>query len=158
MFTEDGLQKVEAYIEELKAKRKEILDAGLDTASDELPTVTDILTDIEFIGFDEDGEYLNSWAVTDEYDADAPISLRLNVDFVNAIEALEKMALDVEANDLEFKDGEIEINIDGDVIVCEYAESQQASMTRKVFGSSDIFDDISEVCDLCDKHGWAYVV
>ena len=157
MFTGEGLAKVEAYIEELKAKRKEILDAGLDTATDELPTVTDILADIEFIGFDEDGEYLNSWAVTDEYDADAPISLQLNIDFVNAIEALEKMVLDVEANELEFKDGEIEINIDGDVTVCEYAESQGASIIRKVFGSSDIFDDISEVYDLCDKHGWAYV-
>ena len=157
MFTEEGLQKVEAYIEELKAKRKEILDAGLDTATDELPTVSDILTDIEFIGFDEDGEYFNGWAVTDEYDADAPISLRLNIDFVNAIEALEKMALDVGTNDLEFSDGEIEINIDGDVTINECSESQGASMLRKEFGSTDIFDDISEVYELCNKHGWAYV-
>lgn len=79
------------------------------------------------------------------------------VNLFTPLESLEKMALTVEANDLEFSDGEIEIIIDRDITVNEYSESQEASMLRKKFGPSEIFDDISEVYELCNKHGWAYV-
>lgn len=61
------------YVMELAAKRKEILDARLDTADFELPSKEDIVNDIVFgMGFDEDGEYYNNWAVTDNYDSDYP--------------------------------------------------------------------------------------
>lgn len=84
VLTEEGLRKVKQYVRELDAKRKEILDAGKDTI-DETPnpvTVEDIEEDINFTGIDEDGEYYNGWYVTDNYDADYPISLMLGVDFI----------------------------------------------------------------------------
>ena len=82
-FTEKGLEKVYSFIAECEAKRKEILDAGKDTANEtNLPTEEAILDDLEFTGVDEDGEYYNGWGVTDRYDSDEPLSLTLGTDFV----------------------------------------------------------------------------
>lgn len=83
-LTELGKREVDTYIRELKAKRKEILDARKDTAdSTELPTEDDILMDIAHF-IDEDGEYCNSWGCTDEYNADYPLYLKQNIHFVEA--------------------------------------------------------------------------
>ena len=80
ILTKIGERKVKEYIEELKAKRKEILDARLDTANEtKLPTIEDILSDI--YSFEEDNEYYNNWGVTDNYDADLPIWLEENIDY-----------------------------------------------------------------------------
>lgn len=87
ILTKSGRKAAETYIRELEAKRKEILDAGSDTADETtLPTVEDIEADIDFIGLDaNDGDpsYYNSWGVTDSYDADKPICLEYGVDFVD---------------------------------------------------------------------------
>ncbi len=81
VFTEKGKKEVEYYIKGLSSKRKEILDARKDTAEDtNLPTADDILADIPFEGIDERGEYYNGWGVTDHYDADYPILLKLGRD------------------------------------------------------------------------------
>lgn len=80
ILTKIGERKVKEYIEELKAKRKEILDARLDTANEtELPTIEDILSDI--YNFEKDNEYYNNWGVTDNYDGDLPIWLEENIDY-----------------------------------------------------------------------------
>lgn len=80
-FTEIGKTKVKAYITELKAKRKEILDAGLDTADETtLPDEKDILDDIEF--FEEENEYYNSWGVTDNYNGDNALYLKRGEDYI----------------------------------------------------------------------------
>ena len=84
-LTKHGKRVVESYIRELEAKRKEILDAGKDTADEtELPTAEDILSDVSFTGInwdDSDGPcYYNGWAVTDHYDSDLPILLKLGRD------------------------------------------------------------------------------
>lgn len=87
-FTEAGMKSVSSYIKELEAKRKEILDAGLDTAEDTcIPDVATIVSDIEAFGFDSytgdnDKEYCNGWGVTDNYAADYPLLLKLGRDFV----------------------------------------------------------------------------
>ena len=82
-LTDKGILTAKLYIDELKAKRKEILDAGLDTTDDtHLPTVEDIESDLNFTDVDEDGCYYNSWGVTDHYDGDTPIGLELGVDFM----------------------------------------------------------------------------
>lgn len=82
-LTEHGWSVVKNFIANCEAKRKEILDAGKDTASDIiLPTPRDIICDIEFFGIDDDGLYCNSWGVTDNYDSDTPCCLMLNTDFV----------------------------------------------------------------------------
>lgn len=71
------------------------------------------------------------------------------------IEELEKVALNIEANDIEFSDGEIEINIgDLTVTIFEYSESQQAAMPRKIFGPVRDFKNIDDIRKLCEKHSW----
>ncbi len=86
-LTEKGNRKVNRFIKECEAKRKEILDAGLDTAEEtEIPTVDDIIADIEFVGIDEEGEYYNSFGVTDHYEADTMMSLWKDIDFVETDE------------------------------------------------------------------------
>ena len=46
-LTQTGEDKVKFYIKTLELKRKEILDAGKDTANEtKLPTIEDIVTDI----------------------------------------------------------------------------------------------------------------
>lgn len=81
-LTAIGMKKVTAYINELAAKRKEIIDARLDTADETaLPDVNDILDDIE--SFEENGEYLNGWGVTDNYNSDYPLNLVRGVDYTD---------------------------------------------------------------------------
>ena len=80
-FTEAGKTKVNIYIAELKAKRKEILDAGLDTADETiLPDEKDILDDIDF--FEEENEYYNNWGVTDNYNGDYALFLKRGEDYI----------------------------------------------------------------------------
>lgn len=82
-LTEHGEKITKNYIAELKAKRKEILDAKKDTADKTvLPTIDDILLDVLFMGLDNNDEYYNGWAVTDNYDADYPLLLKLGRDLI----------------------------------------------------------------------------
>lgn len=92
ILTENGRRNAMAFIRELEAKRKEILDAGKDTADDtDIPTVEDIMYDISFVGItkdDPDGPcYCNGWGATDNYDSDSPMYLKLGRDFVPVAEA-----------------------------------------------------------------------
>lgn len=91
-LTEEGIRECERFILECKAKRKEILDAKLDTADDTtLPTIEGIESDIA--GFiDDEGEYYNCWGVTDSYSSDYPISLVLGVHFLNIEDKASKAA------------------------------------------------------------------
>ncbi|MBQ7428400.1 hypothetical protein [Butyrivibrio sp.] len=83
VLTEQGKKVVHAFIAECKAKRKEILDAGLDEEGDTvIPTTKDIEADIAFIGVDDDGDYYNSWGITDNTEYDLPIHLTYGIDFV----------------------------------------------------------------------------
>lgn len=80
-LTEQGKGECKRYISELKAKRKEILDAGLDTADEtEIPTIEDIESDISWQDVIED-DYYNNWGVTDNYNGDYPLGLELGKDF-----------------------------------------------------------------------------
>lgn len=90
VLTNEGKDRVRGYIRELRAKRKEILDAGKDTADEtKIPTAEDILSDISFMGIDWDDPsgpcYVNGWGVTDNYDADYPLSLNLGRDFTDEL-------------------------------------------------------------------------
>lgn len=79
-LTQTGERKVKFYIKNLKSKRKEILDADKDTANEtKLPTIKDIIADVE--AFEENGEYLNNWGVTDNYDSDFPLWLERGEDY-----------------------------------------------------------------------------
>ena len=90
LLTKEGERRANEYIRELEAKRKEILDAGKDTAEDtHLPGKDDILSDIAFTGIDWDDPdgpcYVNGWGVTDNYDADYPLRLNLGRDFTDEL-------------------------------------------------------------------------
>lgn len=80
-LTENGKIKINIFIAELKAKRKEVLDAGKDTADEtNLPDENDILSDIEW-SEDENGDYCSCWGCTDN--TDLTISLTAGEDFVD---------------------------------------------------------------------------
>ena len=82
-LTEKGQKTVKAFIKELAAKRKEILDAKLDAADETtIPTVEEIEEDIAFIGIDSDGDYYNGWGVTDSPEYDMAIALSIGIDFL----------------------------------------------------------------------------
>jgi len=89
VLTETGKEIVAAFIAECVAKRKEILDAGKDTAEEtNLPSEEVILSDLNFgVGVDEDGDYYNGWGVTDHYNADTILGLSLGKDFVEVLDA-----------------------------------------------------------------------
>ena len=84
VLTETGRKKCEIYISELKAKRKEILDAGIDTANytalNFIPE--ELLEDLLSCPIDENLEIRSEYSVTDHYDADYPICLKYGVDFL----------------------------------------------------------------------------
>ena len=65
ILTNTGKEKVDWFIKECAAKRKEILDAGIDTAYEtELPTEKDIVSDLNCgVGVDEDGDYYNGYVI-----------------------------------------------------------------------------------------------
>lgn len=83
-LTEAGKETVAKFIAECAAKRKEILDAGKDTAEDTvLPDEETILSDLNAgVGVDENGEYFNGWGVTDYYDSDTVLCLNIGKDFI----------------------------------------------------------------------------
>lgn len=85
VLTEEGKRKVAAFIKECETKRKEILDAGLDTAEEtQIPTETDILSDLNCgVEVDDDGDYYNAWGVTDNYCSDRACELTINEDFIS---------------------------------------------------------------------------
>lgn len=71
---------INSYLAELAAKRKEIVDSGKDAACFPLPTRDDIINDIIYgVGLDEDEEYYNNWAVTDNYDSDYPFCCKAHI-------------------------------------------------------------------------------
>lgn len=64
-YTDSFVVAAEQFISECVAKRKEILDAGKDTADDTtLPNIDALADDAIFLGADEDGLCYNWWAIT----------------------------------------------------------------------------------------------
>lgn len=84
VLTETGRKKCEIYITDLKAKRKEVLDAGIDTAHHTFVNYTpeELLEDLLLDYPDGDREIRSVYGVTDHYDADYPICLKYGTDFL----------------------------------------------------------------------------
>lgn len=82
-YTPIGRLKACHFIRVCEVKRKEILDAGIDTADEtELPTAQDILDDVNTsVGLDEENEYFDSWGITDHYNSH-PLSLFVGEDII----------------------------------------------------------------------------
>lgn len=82
-YTPIGRCKACHFIRVCEVKRKEILDAGIDTADEtELPTAQDILDDVNTgVGLDEENEYFDSWGITDHYNSH-PLSLVVGEDII----------------------------------------------------------------------------
>lgn len=83
-LTEKGREYVKTWIAGLEEKRKEILDAGLDTCEETtLPDVGDIEDDINEFADKEERCYINCWGVTDSTDYDEPIQLDESIDYID---------------------------------------------------------------------------
>lgn len=82
-YTPMGRLKACHFVRVCEVKRKEILDAGIDTADEtELPTTQDILDDVNTgVGLDEENEYFDSWGITDHYNSH-PLSLVVGEDII----------------------------------------------------------------------------
>ena len=143
-LTEQGKQECEQYITELKAKRKEILDAGIDTiAKTVLPSVENIEDDMQ----DEvsDDSYISSWGATDHYEL--PIMLEKGKDFIlitpendeniaKEIQSRFDNAIENDEDELDFYMEMLEIGIN-------------VEMVRKYMG-----DDIAKHMEkFCKEHG-----
>ena len=74
------------------------------------------------------------------------------------IEAIEKAVLDYERGRMMRSDSEAEIDLfDGKVWLCDYSESRgSAEFVKDLCREDDI--DLDELAELCDRHGWAYVL
>ena len=89
LFTKAGRKEAGSYIDNIKEKRKQILEAGKDTANETaVPTPEDIQCDIELQGVkwdDPEGAwYGNVWRVTDNYEIARPLYLKYGRDFIEA--------------------------------------------------------------------------
>ena len=83
-LTEKGRKYVKTWIAGLEEKRKEILDAGLDTCEETtLPDVDDIEDDINEFADKEERYYINGWGVTDSADYDELIQLDEGTDYID---------------------------------------------------------------------------
>lgn len=97
-LTARGKRKIEDYIRELQAKRKEILDARKDTADETpIPTIEDIMSEIPV--FEENGQYLNAWGVTDHYNADRALSLIRGLDYTAKCSPGHKLLTNIDWDD-----------------------------------------------------------
>ncbi len=145
-LTEKGKKKVNAYIQELKAKRKEILDARLDTADDTtLPTVEDIISDIEFEGVDNDGDYYNSWGVTDNNDADEAIGLKIGEDFIPDEPYLEISDIDWDSDGECVNAPQVIFALVSDV----YEDSEEVTAENYGMHDDEIADYLSDEYEYC---------
>lgn len=83
VFTVSGYRTAKRFIEECAAKRKEVLEAGIDTADEtELPTTQDILDDVNVgVGLYDENEYINSWGITDHFGSQ-PLALIVGEDII----------------------------------------------------------------------------
>ena len=81
-LTEKGREYVKTWIAGLEEKRKEILDAGLDTCEETiLPDIDVIEDDIALFADKKEGEYLNGWGVTDNINYDEPLQLNEGINY-----------------------------------------------------------------------------
>ncbi len=82
-YTPIGRLKAYHFIRVCEVKRKEILDAGIDTADEtKLPTAQVILDDVNTgVGLDEENEYFDSWGITDHFNSH-PLSLVVGEDII----------------------------------------------------------------------------
>lgn len=144
-LTKNGKESLRLQLAELKAKRKEILDAGLDTAIDTpLPTIEDIRSEINEFE-DEDGDYVNAWGVTENYDI--PISLHRGKDFIGYEELSSEVLQKYKGKEIECKsynDGAETVDIvlrDGRWILAEESKYLNKGKTIR----NPVFDGLEKM-------------
>lgn len=157
-LTKTGLNNVRAFLMECEAKRKELLDAKMDTADDtKIPSVEDILSDINYgVGIDADGEYYNGWDVTDKYNSTHPLSLSVGTDLEgHAIVVRRLMESDAKAVDAmddvsffyvaQWLDGDIAWGIFDNQKLMGYCTLGCADCCEDLYGEDEDFTDYAYV-------------
>ena len=68
-LTDTGERKVENFLAIMRIRREEILKEGSDTANDaRIPSITDIMDDVNASYEPDMGMYLEYWNITDNFD------------------------------------------------------------------------------------------
>ena len=130
VLTEEGKRKIAAFIKECETKRKEILDAGLDTAEEtQIPTEADILSDLNCgVEVDDDGDYYNAWGVTDNYCSDRACELTINEDFIS-------------------NTTRVQVTLRKTIEVTEYFDATQEDLEMIRRGENPFFDKMEDICN-----------
>ncbi|MFR6456180.1 MAG: hypothetical protein ACLUPG_06450 [Roseburia faecis] len=142
VLTEEGKRKVAVFIKECEAKRKEILDAGLDTAEDtQIPTEADILSDLNNgVEVDEDGDYYNAWGVTDNYCSDRACELAIGEDFVS-------------------NTTRVQVTLRKTIEVTEYFDATPEDLEMIERGENPFFGKMEDICnEQCGKTEFDYQI
>lgn len=156
-LTDEGKKAADKYIAELKAKRKEILDAGLDTAeSTDIPTLEDIEDDVNGFVIDGDGEYYNNWGVTDNYNSDYPLTLTVGEELIavitpterdrEVISKLEQILIDIGSEKFKKLDAKYLKDGDGRDQLSEQDEKAYVNKAFKIYeevGFEPVLPDVS---------------
>lgn len=156
VLTEKGKENVRSYIRELEAKRKEILDAGKDTADETaIPTAEDILSDVSFMGInwgDPDGPcYYNGWRVTDNHEADAPILLKLGRDLIIEDDSPRYMLISVTRCDLEIAESFYLTKEEAvEAMINDIIDSTPYESLEEIIDNANV-----GYCGLSDDESWA---
>lgn len=84
-LTHYGMEKFTVEVREMRAKQKEIVDSGADTARCiALPTLDDLLADIARA--ERGSWYVGEWWLVDNLDVAWPIVMRRGRDYVGTVE------------------------------------------------------------------------
>lgn len=136
-LTEKGKKKIEEILEHCTRDRELILEKNLDTVENiHIPTMEEIMEDVEEKGVDKTNTYFSTWQITDKIGAATvllTVLLRLGTDLVEA------------------KTTRLCITLEKTIRVCKYVDATEEQMRQIEDGENPFFDEVMAICD--EEHG-----
>lgn len=136
-LTEKGKKKIEEILEHCTRDKELILEKNLDTVENiHIPTMEEIMKDVEEKGVDKTNTYFSTWQITDKIGAATvllTVLLRLGTDLVEA------------------KTTRLCITLEKTIRVCKYVDATEEQMQQIEDGENPFFDEMLAICD--EKNG-----
>lgn len=136
-LTEKGKKKIEEILEHCARDRELILEKNLDTVENiHIPTMEEIMEDVEEKGVDKTNTYFSTWPITDKIGAATvllTVLLRLGTDLVEA------------------KTTRLCITLEKTIRVCKYVDATEKQMRQIEDGENPFLDEMLAICD--EEHG-----